>query len=308
MLNNDRGLAITTEHICLTRGSQTALYLTAQTLLLPGDHVAVEHPGYQPAWQAFTVAGAQLHYIPCDGQGINIEALEQCCQTTPLKALYITPHHQYPTTVTLSPERRKQLLLLSEQYHFMIIEDDYDYEYHFQTHNIPLAGMPHAGNVIYTGAVMHTLPVNFVCGPPAFIQSLAAYQTILNKEGDPILQQAMANLLVAGDIQKQIHQMRAVYEKKLAFTSDIVHTGLTSQVHYTQPQGGLAIWLQLYKQVPPEQLLKKIQSAGVNVVHPLSYYVSPAHPAMGLRLGYASLKEAVLAKGLEKLAKVLQQL
>jgi GntR family transcriptional regulator / MocR family aminotransferase len=90
MLNNDRGLAVTPEHICITRGIQMALYLTAQTLLLPGDHIAVEHPGYQPAWHAFSRAGAQLHYIPSGRDGLDLDALERRCQTLQLKALYIT--------------------------------------------------------------------------------------------------------------------------------------------------------------------------------------------------------------------------
>jgi GntR family transcriptional regulator/MocR family aminotransferase len=308
MLNNDRGLAVSTDNICVTMGGQMALYLTAQTLLLPGDHIAVEHPGYQPAWRAFTMAGAQLHYIPSDQQGINIEALEARCQVTPLKALYITPHHQYPNTSTLSVEKRLQLLALSELYHFMIIEDDYDHEYHFDTHHIPLAGMPHADNVIYIGAVMHTLPVSFVCGPAAFIRSLAAYRAIVNGEGDPILQQAIANLMVAGDIRKHIHSTRYVYMKRLELANNIIQSVFAEQAHYTCPRGGLAIWLQLHKQVAPEQLLRRIQSAGISVVNPLTYYTPQHNAAPGLRLGYASLNESMIIKGLGKLAKVIQQL
>lgn len=308
MLNSDRGLAVTTENICITPGMQMALYLTAQTLLSPGDHIAVEHPGYQPAWQAFTMAGAQLHYIPSLADGIDLEALEARCQSTPLKALYITPHHQYPTTITLSVEKRRQLLALSEQYHFMIIEDDYDHEYHFHEHYIPLAAMPHADNVIYIGSVMHTLPISFVCGSADFIKSLAAYRSVVNRDGDPVLQQAIANLMTAGDIRKHIHSTRYVYMKRLELTHNIIHSVFAGQAHYTRPQGGLAIWLQLHKQVEPEVLLQKVQSAGVNVVNPLSYYTPAYNHAPGLRLGYASLDETVIIKGLGKLAKVIQQL
>ncbi len=308
MLNNDRGLAVTTENICITHGMQMALYLTAQTLLLPGDHVAVEHPGYQPAWQAFKVAGAQLHYIPSGPDGINIEELEACCRTTPLKALYITPHHQYPTTTTLSPEKRRELLALSKQYNFVIIEDDYDHEYHFHTHHIPLAGMEHADNVIYIGSVMHTLPISFVCGPAAFISSLSAYRSIVEHEGDPVLQQAIANLMAAGDIRRHIHNTRYVYMKRLELANSIIHSIFAGQAHYMRPQGGLAIWLQLHKAVEAEQLLRKVQSAGMNMVNPLSYY-TPQHSSIkGLRLGYASLQEPLIIKGLGKLAKVIQQL
>jgi GntR family transcriptional regulator/MocR family aminotransferase len=308
MLNNDRGLAVATENICITQGMQMALYLTAQTLLSPGDHIAVEHPGYQPAWQAFTIAGAHLHYIPSGQNGIDVEKLEERCRTTPLKALYITPHHQYPTTATLSVEKRMQLLALSHQYNFVIIEDDYDHEYHFHTHHIPLAGMEHADNVIYIGSVMHTLPVSFVCGPAAFIRSLSAYRTVVSHEGDPILQQAVGNLMATGDIHRHIHNTRYVYMKRLELASSIINSIFTGQAHYTRPQGGLAIWLQLHKQVEAAELLRKVRSAGMNLVNPLSYYTSPHDTIPGLRLGYASLDEPSIIRGLGKLAKVIQQL
>jgi GntR family transcriptional regulator/MocR family aminotransferase len=308
LLNNDRGLAVTKENICITQGMQMALYLTAQTLLSPGDHIAVEHPGYQPAWQAFTIAGAQLHYIPSGQDGIDIEQLEERCRITPLKALYVTPHHQYPTTTTLSVEKRMQLLALSRQYNFVIIEDDYDHEYHFHTHHIPMAGMEHADNVIYIGSVMHTLPVSFVCGPAAFIQSLSAYRTVVNHEGDPILQQAMGNLMATGDIRRHIHNTRYVYMKRLDLANSIINSIFTGQAHYTRPQGGLAIWLQLHKQVEPAEFLQKVRSAGMNLVNPLSYYTPLYDSAPGLRLGYASLDEPSIIKGFGKLAKVIQQL
>ncbi|MVT08236.1 aminotransferase-like domain-containing protein [Chitinophaga tropicalis] len=307
MLNNDRGLAITPEHICITRGMQMALYLTAQTLLSPGDHVAVEQPGYQPAWHTFTTAGAQLHYIPSGFQGIDLEALERCCQSIPLKALYITPHHQYPATITLPDHKRVQLLELSRQYGFLIIEDDYDHEYHFGVQQLPLAAMSQNGNVIYLGSVIHSLPVNFVCGPPDFIASLAAYRTIIDREGDPILQQALANLMTAGDIRKHIHHTRSIYRQKLEHTSGIVQELFNGHVHYIQPEGGLAIWLQLHKPVAPELLLQKVRSAGINIADPLSYI--PRHEDIpGIRLGYATLEQAQMMQGLNRLSKVIRQL
>jgi GntR family transcriptional regulator/MocR family aminotransferase len=190
----------------------------------------------------------------------------------------------------------------------VIIEDDYDHEYHFHTHHIPLAGMEHAGNIIYIGSVMHTLPISFVCGPAAFISSLSAYRSIVDHEGDPVLQQAIANLMAAGDIRRHIHNTRYVYMKRLELANSIIHSIFAGQAHYTPPQGGLAIWLQLHKQVEAEQLLRKVRSAGMNIVNPLSYYTSQHSSISGLRLGYASLEESLIIKGLGKLAKVIQQL
>lgn len=299
ILNNDRGLAMTTANICVTHGHQDAIYLTARTLLRQGDHVAVEYPGYQPAWNAFTQAGAQLHHIPVDHAGISIDHLEELCKKQTLKALYITPHHQYPTTVTLSAERRKQLLVLSEIYHFMIIEDDYDHEYHFNKERIlPLAGMQQAGNVIYIGTLCNEFPVSFVCGSAAFIHSLAAYYSVTHQQEHNILELAIASLLASGDIRRHQQYSRNIYQQKMELAASVIP--------FTKPSGGLAIWLELPSVNTPAEILQKIQVGGMNIVNPARYYNASHCGAMGIRVGYASLEEKEIINGLEKLGKILR--
>ena len=109
MLGAKRGLAIGPDELMVTRGSQMALDLCAQVLLEPGAAVAVEDPGYPPAWRSFRARGAELVGLPVDAEGVSIEALEQACKTRPLRAVYLTPHHQYPTAVTMSAARRLRL-------------------------------------------------------------------------------------------------------------------------------------------------------------------------------------------------------
>lgn len=300
ILNNDRGLAMTPANICITHGHQLSIYLTAHTLLQPGDHVAVEHPGYQPAWHTFTLAGAQLHPINVNNEGIDIDQLEELCKKQPLKAVYVTPHHQYPTTVTLSAERRKQLLALSEQYQFLVIEDDYDHEYHFIKERIlPVAGMQHSGNVVYIGTISNEVPLGFVSGPLPFIHALSSLYAVVHQHENPVLELALANIIKSGDLKKHQQYARTVYQRKLDVAAGVIG--------FTKPSGGLAIWLDLKVMITPDQLLQKIQSAGINVVSPYRYYDPLYNGPVGLRLGYASLEENVLIRGLEKLGKIFQQ-
>jgi GntR family transcriptional regulator/MocR family aminotransferase len=298
VLNNDRGLALTPSNICITHGHQLSIYLTARTLLQHGDHVAVEHPGYQPAWHTFTMAGAQLHPISTDKEGIDADQLEALCKQQTLKAVYVTPHHQYPTTVTLSQDRRRQLLALSEQYQFMIIEDDYDHEYHFTKERVlPIAGMPHNGNVVYIGNISNEISLSFVSGPGSFIQSLASLYSIMQQQENPVLELAVANIMKNGELKKHQQQARLVYEQKLNLIGG-----------FAKPAGGLALWMEIPVTVTADHLLQKIQSAGINVVHPHRYFDPLYNGALGLRLGYASLEESLLIRGLERLEKIIQQL
>ena len=132
MLNHRRGMNVTSDEICITRGSQMALYLIAHSLFTKKDIILVENPGYQPAWKAFESAGAILMSIGVDNLGLNINEVENLLlKGTNIKGIYITPHHQYPTTVSLSLKRKLKLVELSNKYNFTIIEDDYDHEFHF---------------------------------------------------------------------------------------------------------------------------------------------------------------------------------
>src|SRR5438034_3221461 len=118
MLASTRGLAATAANVCITRGSQMAISLLARSLFRTGDVVAVEQLGYRPAWESFRLAGAKVVGLPVDADGLRIDALERAIVEHQVRAVYVTPHHQYPTTVTLSAGRRLKLLELARAHRF----------------------------------------------------------------------------------------------------------------------------------------------------------------------------------------------
>jgi DNA-binding transcriptional MocR family regulator len=103
-------------------------------LVEPGDGVAIENPGYRAAGHAFAVAGARLHGVAVDSEGIDCDELAMLsdCRLT-----YVTPSHQYPTGVVMSLARRLELLAWAERTQGWIVEDDYDGEYRYS--GAPLA-------------------------------------------------------------------------------------------------------------------------------------------------------------------------
>ena len=131
MLSATRGLAADASSLLVTRGSQMALYLIARALFQPGDVVAIEALGYRPAWEAFRQAGARLVPLPVDAAGLDVDALAQLVGRERVRAVYVTPHHHYPTTATLAPGRRLRLLELARAARLAVIEDDYDHEFHY---------------------------------------------------------------------------------------------------------------------------------------------------------------------------------
>lgn len=310
MLRHDRGLGVGTEQICVTRGSQMALYLTAHTLVQPGDTVAIETPGYPPAYQAFRYAGADMQPVKTDEQGICVEALEALCLQQPVKAVYVTPHHQFPTTVSMKADRRLQLIALSNKYGFAIVEDDYDHEYHFGIRSLlPLASMENSANIIYISSlsklVAPAVRIGYVAGPRPFIDSVAALRSIIDRQGDAVMEHAVAELMEEGTIHRHARKALAVYRQRRAFMDEQLQYHLDKQVTYTVPDGGLAYWLRLRKPVDMEKLGKQLQKNGVQVMSTdrCSFDGTALH---ALRLGYASLTETQLAKGIEVIAGVLK--
>ncbi|HXP51343.1 MAG TPA: PLP-dependent aminotransferase family protein, partial [Bacteroidia bacterium] len=157
-LNSTRGLQTTAENIFISRGSQMGIYLAARVLLMPGDNVIVGAINYYYADKTLTTCGARLLRVKVDDDGINVDEVEGLCKKKKIRAIYITSHHHYPTTVTLSASKRMRLLALAEQYKFAIIEDDYDYDFHYDSNPIlPLASADKHGMVIYIGTLSKTV-------------------------------------------------------------------------------------------------------------------------------------------------------
>ena len=181
-LNAERGLIASEPDILISRGSQMALFLTARAIAESGISIAVENPGYPLAWAAFRAAGANLISIPVDDGGIDVDVLEAIAKRDKtLRAVYITPHHQYPTTVTLGAARRLRLLDIARRYGLTIIEDDYDSEYRYDGRPVlPLRARADKDlPIIYLGSLSKLLApgirVGYAIAPQDILKKMALH-------------------------------------------------------------------------------------------------------------------------------------
>ncbi|UOE46521.1 PLP-dependent aminotransferase family protein [Mucilaginibacter sp. SMC90] len=309
MLNYKRGMRLTPEEILVTRGSQMAMYLTAHCILKQGDVVAVENPGYKPAWLAFEHAGATLLPINVDVNGIIVDELKAHLQTgKPVKAIYITPHHQFPTTVTLSLNRRLELIELSNHYGFTIIEDDYDHEFHFgQRPILPVSSIENIEHFVYIGSmskiVAPALRIGYLASSKELIGKVGQLRRIIDTQGDNMMEQAVLQLINEGHIKRHLRRATLLYKNKRDIFEKIIKEHLGEKVDFRKPEGGLAFWLVPKKQTDMINLHKRLLEKGVQIMLPESF--SYGEPVNGLRLGYASLSINQLEEGVKKIAKLL---
>lgn len=307
MLSETRGLAVPPDAILLTRGSQMALALTAHALVRPGDAVAVEHPGYRPAWEAFRQAGAQIVPVPVDGHGLDVGALRRLATRRPIRAVYVTPHHQFPTTVTLTAARRLALLQLAEESGFAIVEDDYDHEFHYGSPPVlPLASADRTGTVVYIGTLSKVLApalrLGFLVGPPDLIRRLVGYRSFVDLQGDAVLEWALAELLDDGLIQRHVRKMRRTYHSRRDALATALRERLGGFLSFVPPSGGTAIWVATRDAATTVRWAETAQRLGV-IIEPGSGFTLHGQASPGARLGFACLTEDELRIAAHRLAR-----
>lgn len=310
MLNHQRGMQVNEANICITRGSQMAMYLAAQCLLAKGDHVMIENPGYKPAWAAFESAGAKLLPVRIDKEGLVMEdVIAHLKSRKKIKAIYVTPHRQYPTTATLSLKRRLELIRLSNKHGFTIIEDDYDNEFHFGHRPVlPLSSFNELKNYVYIGTmskvVAPALRIGYLISKNAgLINKVGALRKIIDVQGDSMMEQAVLQLIKDGTIKRHIKKATNHFKAKRDFTAALLAKHLKNKAVYDIPDGGLAFWIVPEKQVDWLQLSEKLQRKGIKIITPDRY--SFDKNVNGLRLGYGSPGEGALEKGIIALSKML---
>lgn len=310
MLNYNRGMRLAPDQVFITRGSQMAMFLSAHSLIQPGDYVAVENPGYKPAWQAFEHAGAKLLPIAVDADGIIIDQLRSLLEAKKnIKAIYITPHHQFPTTVTLSLKRRLELVSLSNQYGFTIVEDDYDNEFHFgQRPILPVSSFESLKNYVYIGTmskiVAPALRIGYLASSLELIDKVAQLRKIIDVQGDNIMAQAVLQLINEGHVKRHLRKATLHYKTKRDLFEKIIFEHLSDKVDFQKPEGGLAFWLVPKKPADLQKLCAILLSKGIQILSPQDY--SFEAPINGLRLGYASLSESQLEQGIKAIARFMQ--
>jgi len=305
MLNMERGLNVDIDNICIARGSQMGIFLAARILASSNQYVVVENLSYPPAREAFRSCGAKILTVGLDQNGIDVNELEALCKKYPISAIYVTPHHQFPTTVMMAAERRLKLLILAEQYNFVIVEDDYDHEFHFIHHPVfPLASTNHGGRVIYVGSLSKVLApglrIGYIVASKEIINQCASEVMLIDRQGNSVTELAVAALLESGEIKRHIRRTLKVYNERRNVLIELLQSELGEFVKFEPPNGGLAIWLRINDGIDINKLVQRAMLEKVKVLH-ASLFSETQININAIRLGFGSLNVAELTSGIQRL-------
>jgi GntR family transcriptional regulator / MocR family aminotransferase len=309
MLAETRGLAIDESDVLVTRGSQMALLLAARVVLRPGDRVAVEAWGYRPAWEALRLAGAELVPVPVDAHGLDVDALAARCAEERIAAVYLTPHHQYPTTVSLSPGRRLALLALARAHRFAIFEDDYDHEFHYEGRPLlPLASADTHGNVVYIGTLSKVLApglrLGYLSAPRPLLERAVELRWYVDRQGDLATEAAVAELIEDGELQRHVRRARRVYHRRRDRCVDALTARFGDRLSFAVPSGGMALWARCQAGVDVDAWYERAVAGGV-AFQPARHFAFDGRSRPYLRLGYACLDDDELVEAVSRLHRAM---
>ncbi|MDN3551731.1 PLP-dependent aminotransferase family protein [Mucilaginibacter aquaedulcis] len=307
-LNDTRGLNIEPENLMVTRGAQMAIYIAASLIIKPGDKVLVTTPSYFLADAIFRQLGAQLITIPVDGEGADVDAIEDALINNQIKLLYIIPHHHHPTTVTLSSTRRTKLLELIKTYQLSVIEDDYDYDFQYQhSPYLPLASGVHNGNVIYIGSLTKVLGPNFRLGymisTPDFLHSAIKLKILIDLRGDALMEEIIASLMQSGEFSRFIMKANKLYNQRCNYASNLIGSELSHLVEFKKPQGGMALWLKFHENYQLRNIIHKASALGLQLTG-AAYHKGENLTYDAIRFGFASINEKEVEFAVEVLKKI----
>ncbi len=307
-LRETRGMTITKDNILITRGSQMGIYLTISGLLKPENNVVFGSSSYDAAeWTALN-SKANIIRVKVDEFGMDTNHLEAICEKRKIHLVYITPHHHYPTTVTLSNERRIHLLQLSLKFKFVILEDDYDYDFHYASNPIlPLASLNTSGNVIYIGAFSKifapNVRVGYLIADKDIVENLSRLRRIIDRQGDQIMQRVIAESITNGELNRHLKKSINVYRERRDSFSKLIESNISEYTSFKLPEGGMAIWCK-FNNISLDALKPLINSKGLfmDIDPDLSSRLN------ALRLGFASVNINEQEKAFEILAPAVKQL
>jgi GntR family transcriptional regulator/MocR family aminotransferase len=303
-LRTARGARCEAEQVIILSGTQQAFSLVARALLDPGDPVCLEDPGFPQMRGAFAAAGADVRPVSVDQDGF----VPPSDGDAP-RMVGITPSHQYPLGITMSPSRRRALLDWGADHDVWILEDDYDGEYRYSGRPIAaLQGMDNSGRVLYTGTfskvLFPALRLGYLVVPPSLKDPIVKMRTVSDRSPPRVPQMILTDFMSEGHFEKHIREMRMLYANRQTVLLEALDEHLGDFIDLAPSNAGLHLVGYLPEDVDDQTVADRLSDHGI-IALPLSFYSTRPLDRGGLLLGYAPVSEEEIRKKVRLMADIL---
>ncbi|MFT6927257.1 MAG: GntR family transcriptional regulator/MocR family aminotransferase [Psychromonas sp.] len=302
-----RGISAKTDEVLITLGTQNSLFLLTSLLADKSVTFGVENPGYANLRHVIALCDSPLKALDIDHQGVQVgEQLKDC------DYVCVTPSHQYPTTVTMTIERRKALLEQASKDDFIVIEDDYESEVNFIEKPLPaLKSFDQDGRVIYTGSLSKSLTpgirIGYLVADSSLITELRKLRALHYRHPPSNNQRITALFLSQGYYDSHVRRMRQSYEKKWLLMQQGIERYLGDcEIHSTA--GSFCFWIGLPEAISSHLLVDSAAAHGILVESGDSLFMQKDAPENYIRLGFSAINSDKIIPGLAILGGLINEL
>ncbi|MGE6256597.1 PLP-dependent aminotransferase family protein [Heyndrickxia sporothermodurans] len=303
-LSVERGIHVDIDQILLTSGAQQSVDLISQALLVEGNTVSVEDPGFPPAWLTMEYRKMNIFPVPVDDQGIIVKKIPK-----ETKLIYVTPSHQSATGVILSAKRRKELTEFALHNQAWIIEDDYDGVFRYSGEPLPTLFSQEPGCTLYLMSFSKmTAPgirISAIIGPVEAITQMSRVYELTSRHLPIMEQLTLTHFIEQGHFTRHMRRTRNIYRKRHeTLIKAIDATNLKELFTVKGVETGLHLLLEAKKDFNEEEMTKRALKKGV-CVYPLSPYCLKSK-RKGWVIGFSKVDEETIIRGINQLAEVVK--
>jgi GntR family transcriptional regulator/MocR family aminotransferase len=299
-----RGIAARPEQILITMGAQNALYLIAALLVDSQTRVVIENPGYPDLRNMLTLRTSDIVSVQAGTDEITSDAMLQGADL-----LFCTPSHHFPTTVTMTLDRRKALLSAARKHDLIIIEDDYEFETNYMGTPLPaLKSLDEEGRVLHVGSLSKTLMpglrLGYVTADERLIAELRALRRLMLRHPPGNNQRAAALFMTNGHYDVLVRRIHRVYRERWQEMSKALAKHLPGWSR-SPGFGGSSYWLTGPPELDAEVLAELALEQGVLIEPGMPFFIDPAAGRRHFRLGFSSIPAERIDEGVRRLRTVI---
>ena len=304
---SQKGSKIAYENIMITGGSQQGLDLVGRAFLDSGSFVVVENPTYLGALQAFKTYNPHYVTVEMDSEGIIIEQVEESIKKHKPRFIYVVANFQNPSGITMSEKRRKELVELAGEYYIPIIDDNPYGELRYKGKDLPSLRELGGERVIELGTfsklISPGLRIGWIVIPAEIIGVFERMKQSADLHTNTFAQYVIYEYVKNGNLDRHIEILKREYSQRRDAMISFLKKYLPKSVRWTEPEGGLFLWVILPENVSATALLEKAVENKVAYVPGKPFFAREDRDNV-LRLNFSNASVEKIEEGIKRLAEV----
>jgi 2-aminoadipate transaminase len=307
---SSQGLNVHADEILITNGSQQCLDLVGKVFLDKDDKVLLEKPTYLAAIQAFSLYEPQFESVELLEDGVDLDALEKILSNNNIKLFYAVTSFQNPTGITYSDEKRKELAKLLKKYGTVLVEDNPYGEIRFMgDYSPPVKSYLDEGILFgsFSKIVSPGMRLGWIVAKEEVMDKLITVKQASDLHSNYFTQRVVYQFLKTNPVDEHIQKIRNLYKKQRNCMIRMMEEYFPPEVKYTQPEGGMFLWVTLPEGSSSMDLFDIAIKENVAFVPGQAFYVD-GDGKNTMRLNFTNSDEESIEEGIKRLGRAIEQI